>query len=178
MVCFGVLFHDCSRVVHITAFEPNQSMSHLLPQSGEVCRGGQLAPGTFDDWQPISAFTQQLDGPAHGGFSSGANGHERQRLHRGFCAASHQAPFRHQCRALQEAGVPHELQAARTPTNEPMTLGSPTNAGPLWVSLPFPFVLSKRLVGFLFLLWLTLSTPITSSSSSAFPSLTAWNLLT
>lgn len=125
-------------------------MSHLLPQSGEVCRGGQLAPGSFDDRQPVSAFTQQLDGPTHGGFSSGANGHERQRLHRGFCAASHQAPFGHQCRALQEAGVPHELQAARTLTNEPMTLGSPTNAGPLWVSLPFPFVLSKRLVGFFF----------------------------
>ncbi|CAI5644466.1 unnamed protein product [Oreochromis niloticus] len=99
--------------------------------SAEVCRGGQLAPGNFDDWQPVSAFTQQLDGPTHGGFSSGANGHKRQRLHRGFCAASHQAAFRHQCRALQEAGVPHELQAARTPTNEPMTLGSPTNAGPL-----------------------------------------------
>lgn len=150
-----------------------------LQQSGEVCGRGLLAAGTHADGQPVPAVCCRLWRTTHGRVNCGANGHELQRHVGGLRAASHQAPVWHQCGTLQEAGIPHELQAAGAFTNESMTLGLPTNTRTLQILplLPSYHFLSKRLVE-IFKNWLTLSTPITSSSSSAFPFLASKILLT
>lgn len=112
-----------------------------LQQSGEVCGRGLLAAGTH-------AVCCWLWRTTHGRVNCGANGHELRRHVGGLRTASHQAPVGHQCGTLQEAGIPHELQAAGAFTNESMTLGLPTNTRTLQILplLPSYCFLSKRLV--------------------------------
>lgn len=156
--------HEWLWVLITVSMSPNFLNLPYL-QSGEVCRR-LLAPGSHTGgWR--------LRRAAHGCVDSGANGHERQQHHRGLCATSHQASFRFQCRALQKAGLPNELQEAWTSTNEPMTLGLPMDIRTLQISL------------LLILLWLfkfnfRKLTPFTSSSSHAFSSLSpksSWLLM-
>lgn len=131
---------------------PNAKRPVLLLQSCEICWRGLLAPGAHADRLPVPS-DPQLCGTAHGGDNRWTNGHEqqqRQHRFRGLGATSHQAPCRHQRRAVQKAYLPHELQAARTSENEFMTLGSPadirTCQGPPF-SL-FYCLVSKRRVEF------------------------------
>lgn len=100
----------------------------VLPQSCAVCRRGLLVPRARTDHLPIP-FDPELCGTTPGGVSRWTNGHEHQWRHplRGFGTTSHQAPCRYQHWAVQKAGLPHELQAARTSENEFMMLGSPVN---------------------------------------------------
>lgn len=132
-----------------------------LPQSSEVCRSWLLAPGAPADRLPVTVAPRQLGGTTHGGVDSRANGHVQRRHLRGFCAASHKASFWHQRRALQKAGLPHELQAARTFTDELMTVGSTPNIRTLQIPPPphFYCFLSKTTPPpFFFLFFLNIET--------------------
>lgn len=117
-------------------------VSSVCLQPGEVCSGGLLAPGARSGRLPVPAGPRRLLGAAHGGVHGRADGHQRQRRQQlgGVGPAAHQAPSGPQLGALQEAGVPHELQEARASTHEPMTHGRTPDFRTLLIPPPLPFV--------------------------------------
>lgn len=91
MVCFGVLFHVCSRVVHITAFEPNQSMSHVFLSPVKFAGGGNwhrgpLMTGSPSLLSPSSSMDQPMEVSAVEQMDTSGSG---------FTEASAPLPIRH-----------------------------------------------------------------------------------